>query len=147
MYMVVTFISVPSTASTIDISLYVCTSTPFLWIRGCFLTLILMLRSPPMWPFPRNFRFAPSSMPLGIVIYSLTLLASMPVPWQVKQGEVILFPSPWQTLQDVLIAIIPCLNVMKPVPWHALHFYGWVPGFVFFPLQVPHVYFLEYSIF
>ena len=108
--------------------------------------MILMLRSPPMCPFPLNFRLAPLSIPLGIIISSLAFLASIPVAWQFGQGEVIFFPSPWQTLQEVLKAIIPCLKVMKPVPWHALHFYGCVPGFDFFPLQVPQVCFLEYSI-
>ena len=50
-----------------------------------------------------------------------------------------------QELQVVLRAIMPCLKVMKPDPWHVGHFWGVVPGLAFEPLQVPQISFLEYS--
>ena len=139
--------SQPKTASTTDNSLYVWASDPCLLIIGCFLTLIFMFKSPFRWPFPLNFKFAPSSIPRGMLISSAAFFVYIPVPEQVPQGEVIFWPSPWQELQTVLNIIMPCLKVMVPVPWQVLHFCVFVPGLALDPLQVPHTSFRENSIF
>ena len=119
-------------------------SIPCRVMLGCFFTLTFIYKSPPLWPLPRNLRTESLSIPFGKVIYSATFLDSIPDPLQVVQGLVIFLPYPPQELQAVLSTIIPCLKVIKPVPWQVLHFCGWVPGFDFLPLQVEQVPFLLY---
>lgn len=140
-------IFVPKTASSTEISLSEWASVPSRLIDGCFLTLTLTSKSPFMWPFPLNFRLAPSSIPLGMLISSDVVTASIPVPRQVRQGEVIFTPSPLHALHGVLRTIMPCLKEIKPVPLHVLHFWGFVPGWALLPLQDRQVAFREYSIF
>jgi len=67
--MVVISISHPKTASITDIETSLTTSFPYLFINGWLFTLIRIRKSPPRFPFPLNFRFAPSAIPLGITIY------------------------------------------------------------------------------
>lgn len=141
-YMVLTSILHPKTASIIDIYSVLWASIPTLCIVGWGLTCIFISRSPFRWPLPLNLSVWSLSIPFGTVIYSLVSLAYIPKPLQLVQGVVIFFPSPWHELQGVLKTIIPCLIVVKPVPWQLPHFCGWVPGFDLFPLQVEHVHFL-----
>jgi hypothetical protein len=67
--MVVTSILQPNTASITDIGNYVTASFPSLFIVGCLFTATRTTKSPPRFPFPLNFKVAPSAIPRGIVIY------------------------------------------------------------------------------
>lgn len=140
--MVLTYTSHPRTASIIDTSCTLWASIPFRSMLGCFLTDTFIYKSPFKWPLPLNLNIDSLSIPFGNVIYYDVYFVYIPVALHVVHGFVIFLPYPWHALHGVRITIMPCLNVWNPVPWHVPHFWGWVPGFDFVPLQVAHVHFL-----
>jgi hypothetical protein len=91
-YIVVIIFLQPRMASRADTSNSVFTLFPYRTNYRCFLTLILINKSPSKFPFLLSFIVSPSLTPLGITIYYLTLLFCMPLPLQLGQNYLILVP-------------------------------------------------------
>lgn len=80
-----------------------------------------------------------------MTISYLTVLFCIPLPRHDPQKSFILVPSPLQELHVDCITNGPCLIVCPPVPLHALHFWGCVPGLHLLPLHVSHLTVFAYS--
>lgn len=135
----------PRMASRADISNYVLTLLPSRTNYRCFLTLILINRSPSKFPFLLSLMVSPSLTPLGMTIYYLTFLFCWPLPLQLGQNSFIFEPSPLQELQAACMTKGPWRMVVAPVPLQELHFWGVVPGLHLLPLQVSHLIVRAYS--
>lgn len=135
--MVVTSFSAPKIASSTEIRIYETALCPSLPKTELFLTCTFTSKSPSKLPFLGSLIVIPSLIPRGMVISSLTLFFSIPLPLQVGQKCLIFSPAPPHDPQVVCITNIPCRIVCIPDPSQLRHLSGCVPGLHLLPLHPP----------
>jgi len=126
------FASPPRTAWTRGISSTLCISLPDLTNLLLVATLRFMYRSPagppfiPPSPFPLSLIVDPLSTPAGILIFIVSFVLTLVVPWHDLHFFSGTFPSPLHVshVRDVVICprIVFLTSRTSPVPWQFVQF-------------------------